>query len=340
MFPDPVAPPPNPVAPPPNPDPQPPIPVAPSPIPVPPSSNPVTLFPDLVTPPPNPVPPPPNPVTQNKQLQFISNANARTTLGKGRLRRFSFSSPFQAYVISPSGNRVGLFKEKEYWIWNTSPPNLTPNPTPIPPLLLDPPLVCAGHFKQGGCYHYGTDISQQRTRQDHKCHTLSTFHCAALSDKFIAISTGAQVLVFEGSGQCLFYIEPENTFVSHLMFSPDGTELLALAKTKVNTKSEERALIAPRSKFVTNGQVDNNIPRIEDYFKEVGNWGNSVYRPHCLAFSSDGKRIAICTTNSSDGFCEIRLLQLDKGLWKQNGQQKIDVGKPVPGFGNLTGIQL
>lgn len=268
-------------------------------------------------------------------LQFNSDKNAsiRTILGKGRRSRLAGSPPFRAKVISPSGNRVCLGTENEYWIWKTSLPEhnsirMMPEPQPLD--HPDFPLLCTGHFKRKSFYYY-TNLRGEEDYQTHDCKTLSDFHCAALSDDFIAISAGHRVLLFEGSGRCLFYTEFRNTFVSHLRFSPDGMELLVLSNTK--------ALIASTSKFKSNSNI-KNIEGEEDCFKEIANWGTSSYRPRQLAFSSDGKRIVICTSHSSNGFCEIRILQCDNGLWKVIGQHEKYLGGPAPGPGDLTGIQL
>jgi len=214
------------------------------------------------------------------------------------------------------------------------------NTTPRPP-----PLVCAGNFKTNLVYRYGIDLERQGTLQRHEFRDLSPFYAAALSDEYIAISTGGQILVFVGtpecaSGHCLFYTEDQNSFVSHLLFSPDGKTLLALANTTESSGTVRRALVAEVAMFPRIPADGTRFVQYKDCFKEVANWGNSVYTPRCLAFSGDSKRIVTSTTNVGD-YCEIQILEYYYGRWRKKGSHLISVlnGPRLP-KGSLTGIQL
>lgn len=228
---------------------------------------------------------------------------------------------------------MGLFQNNEYWIYNTAPDALSSKRPKRPPSM-----VCAGHFKEKGYYHFGPNKDEMTSHQPQPRSNskVSPFRSAALCDKFAAIGTHDQILVFTSTGLWLLCHKERdnNTSITHLKFSPDGKELLALVRTKSDSGMCQRALIVAVAEFP-------NEPELEEksWFKEVGMWENSVYTPRGLAFSSDGEKIAIYTNCPGDGTCQIRFLQRCNE-WRKRGEHTISVRGQGQSSGRLTGIQL
>lgn len=263
------------------------------------------------------------------RLRCPPNQNLNVNLETERHRWLALKTRFHSNVISPSGNRVGLFKEYEYWVFDTS------NNQANGPIPLRPPMKFGGHFKKKGVYHYGLSMGEPK----HHKYKITKFLCAALTDKYVAIGTQDKILIFGNGGQWLVAHEEKDASIDQLMFSPDGTELLAIVTTMVKDISHQRLLLAPTTSF-----PGTTLRREKPVLTEVVDWGKRVQIPSGAAFSSDGNRIAIYTSCDAEGKCEIRLLERqcirdNKFEWQRLGEDSIDVGsRRSPG--ELTGVQL
>jgi len=144
--------------------------------------------------------------------------------------------------------------------------------------------------------------------QEHSFQRIE-FECAAVSDEFIAIGSRKHILLFDMSGECLFYFSPNNVNrVSLLLFSPSDKQLAALAST---TDNHDRVLIISTIAFrrLSPPRRTNWIRDIPDEFSIVDNSPKSNFLREQIAVSQDESQIIISTNCSSDGQCQILLFK-------------------------------
>ena len=123
-----------------------------------------------------------------------------------------------------------------------------------------------------------------------------------------------------------------------VMFSPDGTELVVLVTTEDGMKAE----VYSASKFF------QNINDSADKTKEIspddieGAWGDFVGDIADAVFSSDGKKIAICTSHDINGKSRIRFLQKERGagwIWVEGTGTALVLNTRDNSLG-ITGMSL
>jgi hypothetical protein len=130
-----------------------------------------------------------------------------------------------------------------------------------------------------------------------------SFHCAALSDKLLAVGVNDMILVFaiEKNGnleQPIFCDKFDCTNPERLRFSGNGEELVGILRDTEEDRTQ--VLIYSTSAF--------------DDPEEIA-WKDS-YIPNDVAFSSDGSMIAICSSPSGSR-AEFRILRKFKDGWRE-----------------------
>jgi hypothetical protein len=227
-------------------------------------------------------------------------------------------------AISPSGNKVGLFSISEFKIFDTLGRNSSSGDSWAS-------LCCVGTFNKFE-YHHG--VTEPTVLQKHHFERIK-FKCAAISDEFVAVESSEHVFIFDllepNHGKALFMI-PVGRGLTHLLFSANGTLLLALLGQKaLIMETDWFRLHAPTAVENTN----NEIPTTEKRFREIGDWTGRQVLPQHVAFSKNGEQIIISTNEYSSGYCEIWILRLTQTLKWRKGQYYISLGPT-----KVTGIQL
>jgi hypothetical protein len=274
-----------------------------------------------------------NQVRSWRRLRYLNEPNFRN---HADLREYTGRNDLKAKVISPTGNRVGLFTDNQFWIFDTSHCKRYSVP------LNRPKLLYKGLFEQRNKYSYGLETTMSQTYTFDKVRFL----CAAQSDDCVAVGIPGYILVFKSAGACYCaYSLPRagnsRTSVSHLLFSPEGTSLVALVQTPADFR--QRVLIASVSKFPTTYRTNITICEWDynDSFRRAADLG-IYHEPNRLAFShdKDESRIVVSTNCTSNGMCEIWLLcKNGTTQWRVfKKEHRINPGGSVTGV--LTGIGL
>ena len=129
------------------------------------------------------------------------------------------------------------------------------------------------------------------------------FHCAALSDKLLAIGVNDMILVFaieEGSNteRPIFCDEFDCTNPERLRFSANGEQLVGVLRD--NGEDRTQVLIYSTASFPDPAEITWEDPS----------------SPNDVAFSTDGNMIAICSSPSGSR-AEIRILRKFQEEWRE-----------------------
>jgi hypothetical protein len=155
------------------------------------------------------------------------------------------------------------------------------------------------------------------------------FHCAALSDKFLAIGVDDMIMVFaveEGSNtdRAIFSDEFECINPERLKFSANGEQLAGVLRDTGEDRTQ--VLIYSTADF---SESPSAII-----------WEDSPYSPNDVAFSTDGNMIAICSSPSGSS-AEFRILRKFNEEWREFlVQEEVLFGKKDNVGLGFTGITL
>lgn len=195
--------------------------------------------------------------------------------------------------ISPSGSYIGWHASDQFWVFETTETGAFPKTT--------------GKFTKQGHYYYGPDSLERK-----QFHQSVKFTCAAMSDEFIAFGARGKLLIFsllEDSGRLRCIGNLPRDHIMKVIFSPDGTELVVL----VTTKDGMKARVYSASNFFRNINDSADKPKEISPDDIEGAWGDFVGDIADAVFSSDGKKIAICTSHDINRESRIRFLQKETG---------------------------
>jgi WD40 repeat protein len=212
-------------------------------------------------------------------------------------------------------------------------------------------LKCAGMFEKKGIlskertfkYAVGNDVFIiQRPQRIGK---VSAFTCIAASDKYVAIGSNGRVQVFiidgKFAGRWVYSDDISNGVINKLCFSPDGRQLVALLVYGNNNIEEAR--IYPADRF-PNGDLERTEVAGVNLLKPVPiQWEHDfIHNPSGIAFSSNGKMVAFCTSHSNRK-AKIRILKKEEATWRHWGSEEIIIfGTDHHDWtgGGFTGISL
>jgi hypothetical protein len=244
-----------------------------------------------------------------------------------------FHSKCYANGASHSGSFVGWFGSDLFSIFQI----IGSHPIPI----------CSGKFKRRHYYYGRTEQERPVTQSNNQ--RISDFCCAALSDRYIAVGTQTGMLLIfavQGAiqgGQWLCSANLSGNVIEKLIFSPAGDELFVVLSAKEEHLPYQKLIVFSTSEFAKAPGVADDAVKCLTEFKTIAKWNNSVCEIPDAAFSSDGKKLAICTSHNNKGYSEIRLLRKSssEGRWRNILKDEISVVKireaHSPG---LTGIAL
>jgi hypothetical protein len=146
----------------------------------------------------------------------------------------------------------------------------------------------------------------------------------------------------ERPGKWLCSANLSNDIIEKLMFTPEGDELLAMSCAKYERKPLQKLEVFSTSEFAKEPGVSDEAVKCLTQFKTAAEWRNRVCEISDAAFSSDGRKLVICTSHNH-GCSEIRLLRKSRtdGRWRNILNDEIPV-VPIrdaisPG---VTGISL
>jgi len=246
-----------------------------------------------------------------------------------------FRSKCYANAASHSGSFVGWFGSDLFSIYQTT----GYEPTP----------VCSGRF-QGKHYYYGpTEKTRPVTQSNNQ--RVSKFCCAALCDRYIAVGTKQGMLVIfavqgvvlgEKAGQWLCSANFSEYVIEKLLFTPEADELLLVLSTRGISHPAQKLVVISTSEFAKAPRVADETVKILTQFRTAAEWKNSVCEFPDVAFSSDGRKFAICTSHNNSGVSEIRMLRKSRtnGSWRNVLKEKISVVRIKDASPGMTGISL
>lgn len=191
-------------------------------------------------------------------------------------------------------------------------------------------LVCTGHFaKQGRDFQY----SQKRARMETQVplpterFEIAPFSCLTVSNEYLAVGCKGRMMIFSIEGKyagrwVCDAVHGENTFVEKLEFSADGRTLVALLRSGC----DQTALIYS-TENIQKDDIDRQIPVQPMLESPALEWKSELDGPRSIAFSGDGRTIAISTTHDAGGTAKIRLLKRVGSEWRHFG-----LSHPLPVF--------
>jgi len=217
----------------------------------------------------------------------------------------------QLVALSASGRRVVLLSQYSFWVFETRYGT-----------LVNSRISPKEKKKPKG-------FNKRRSKEPPSQVPDRAFHCAALSDKFLAVGVDDMIMVFaveedSNTDRAIFSDEFECTNPERLKFSANGEQLAGVLRDT----GEDRTQVLIYS------TADFSDPPSEII------WEDSPYSPNDIAFSMDGKMLAICSSPSGSR-AEFRILRKFNEDWLQFLVQEEELfGKNDKVGLGFTGITL
>ena len=217
-------------------------------------------------------------------------------------------------------------------------------------------LVCSGQFTNEARPYFRypqkgarmeTQLPLPKTLERMK---IGRFSCLTVSNEYLAVGCKGRMMVFIIEGKyagrwvCDAVYE-EKTFVEKLEFSADGRTLVTLLRSEGDKTAMSKALIYS-TEDIQKDKLDREHPAqpvLESPLESPAlAWEAGLDAPRCIAFSGDGRTIAISTAHDARGMAKIRLLMKVGTEWRNLGlSQPLPILAPNDMFGlGLTGIRL
>ena len=236
-------------------------------------------------------------------------------------------SKFEKSFVSGCGNFVGWLGRREYQIYEIRTTNAL--------------LVTSGNFQKRGEYRYGLNTL---CSQFHQWPKRPKFCCAAITKDFCAIGTLRKLLVFAvRPGRLLGFESLPEADIKKLIFSPDGTELIALMITTTGSRSCVKVLVYSTSEFSSNVADSDNVLKQLHGFRVTKVWKDFIGHIVDATISREGTKIAICSSYNNEGYSQLRLLEKNmEGEWVWVvGTEKLSVSNGnIHSSPGITGISL
>jgi hypothetical protein len=145
-------------------------------------------------------------------------------------------------------------------------------------------------------------------------------------------------------GQWLCSAKLSESVIEKMLFTPEADELLLVLSANDASHPYQKLLVFSTSEFAkAPGVADDKVKDLTQ-FTTAAEWRDSVCQIPDAAVSSDGRKLAICTSHNNNGFSEIRLLRKSRtdGRWRNVLKEEISVVRirgesKSPG---MTGISL
>jgi hypothetical protein len=216
----------------------------------------------------------------------------------------------QLVALSVSGERVVLLSQYSFWVFETRYGTLV-NSRVSPKEKKKPKGL------------------KRRSKEPPSQVPDRAFHCAALSDKFLAVGVDDMIMVFgieegKNTDRAVFCDEFECTNPEKLKFSANGEQLAGVLRDTGEDRTQ--VLIYSTANF---SDPPSGII-----------WEDSPYSANDVAFSMDGNMIAICSTPSGSR-AEFRILRKFQEEWREFlvHEEELFGKKDRVGLG-FTGIAL
>lgn len=219
----------------------------------------------------------------------------------------------QLVALSASGRTVALLSQYSFWVFETR---------------FGDPVCSRVSPKEKPKEKKKTKGFGRRSKEPSTQYYDRAFHCAALSDKLLAVGVDDMIMVFsleEGSNleQPVFCDEFDHTNPERLKFSPNGEQLVGVLQDMGDDRTQ--VLIYSTAPFSDPSEIT---------------WEDSPYSPNDVAFSADGTMIAICFSPSGST-AEFRILRKFKEDWREFLVQEVELfGKNDKVGLGFTGITL
>lgn len=174
---------------------------------------------------------------------------------------------------------------------------------------------------------------------------IAPFSCLTASNEYLAVGCIGRMMVFTIEGKyagrwVCDAVYGEKTFVEKLEFSADGRTLVALLRSGRDQTAKSKALIYS-TENIQKDDLDRQTPVQPMLESPALEWKSGLDAPTSIAFSGDGRTIAISTTHDAGGTAKIRLLKRVGSEWRHLGFQPVPVLVVNDMFGDgLTGIRL
>jgi hypothetical protein len=220
---------------------------------------------------------------------------------------------------SPSGDTLGVVCEQSFWVYKSSTSSLK--------------LKCMAKIdSRTHLFKYGLDDAQHTIQRDIINESNKRgFGCAALSDNLLAVGASHSdcFMLFsvadEEQGRCIFKSDPKDSIVHKIMFNPDTTEFVVLSA--LSSQRLEIFQFFSAAKFCNESSGPS---RRQSNYKVHLNMkytiGNNIYSYETMdaSFSSDGRKIVICTKHNEGSIMVFILEKDDADMWVVRGPRRID----------------
>ena len=224
-----------------------------------------------------------------------------------------------ATCASPSGDTLGIVCEQSFWVHRLSTSLRS---------------KCMGKIDgQAQLFKYGLDDAQHTIQRGIITESNRRgFGCAALSDNLLAVgaSHSGCFMLFsvadEEQGRCIFKGETKDCIVSKIMFNPDATELVVLSA--LSSQKLEIFQFYSVQKFLDQARgPSRQQSKCEVHLNMKYTIGENIYLYETMdaRFSSDGRKIVICTKHK-EGSVMVFILEKDNvGTWVVLWPYRIDI---------------